>query len=127
MIRDSIKTGLPKPSEFLVFNTRRPMFTDIRVRQALTLLFDFEWINRTYFFGLYARARPAIFAGSDLSAYARAADDRERDTAEALRRKYSRQYSRWQLPPAGQRWLGPRPPDAAHCAGVTEGCRLRAR
>jgi len=25
------------------------------VRQALTLLFDFEWINRNYFFGLYAR------------------------------------------------------------------------
>ncbi|WP_244499730.1 extracellular solute-binding protein [Tardiphaga robiniae] len=77
VIRDSIKTGLPKPSEFLVFNTRRPMFTDIRVRQALTLLFDFEWINRTYFFGLYARSA-GFFAGSDLSAYMRAADDRER-------------------------------------------------
>ncbi|WP_093759107.1 extracellular solute-binding protein [Tardiphaga sp. OK245] len=77
VIRDSIKTGLPKPSEFLVFNTRRPMFADIRVRQALTLLFDFEWINRTYFFGLYARSA-GFFAGSDLSAYMRAADDRER-------------------------------------------------
>ena len=56
MIREAIKTGLPQPSEFLVFNTRRPVFSDIRVRQALTLLFDFEWINRNYFFGLYARA-----------------------------------------------------------------------
>ena len=53
MIRDTIKTGMPQPSEFLVFNTRRPVFSDIRVRQALTLLFDFEWINRNYFFGLY--------------------------------------------------------------------------
>lgn len=77
VIRDGIKTGLPKPSEFLVFNTRRPMFADIRVRQALTLLFDFEWINRTYFFGLYARSA-GFFAGSDLSAYMRSADDRER-------------------------------------------------
>lgn len=77
VIRDSVKTGLPKPSEFLVFNSRRPMFADIRVRQALTLLFDFEWINRTYFFGLYARAA-GFFAGSDLSAYMRPADDRER-------------------------------------------------
>ncbi|MEH2468762.1 peptide/nickel transport system substrate-binding protein [Nitrobacteraceae bacterium AZCC 2161] len=77
VIRDVIKTGLPKPSEFLVFNTRRPIFADIRVRQALTLLFDFEWINRTYFFGLYARAA-GFFAGSELSAYTRAADDRER-------------------------------------------------
>jgi peptide/nickel transport system substrate-binding protein len=69
---------MPQPSEFLVFNTRRPMFSDVRVRQALTLLFDFEWINRNYFFGLYTRT-PGFFAGSELSAYARPADDRERE------------------------------------------------
>ena len=78
VIRDTIKTGMPQPSEFLVFNTRRPMFSDIRVRQALTLLFDFEWINRNYFFGLYTRAA-GFFAGSELSAYGRAAGDRERE------------------------------------------------
>src|SRR6266404_1584949 len=78
VIRDVIKTGMPQPSEFLVFNTRRPVFADIRVRQALTLLFDFEWINRNYFFGLYGRSA-SFFAGSELSAYARAADDRERE------------------------------------------------
>jgi peptide/nickel transport system substrate-binding protein len=78
VIRDTIKAGMPQPSEFLVFNTRRPVFSDIRVRQALTLLFDFEWINRNYFFGLYGRSA-SFFAGSELSAYARAADDRERE------------------------------------------------
>ena len=78
VIRDTIKTGMPQPSEFLVFNTRRPMFSDIRVRQALTLLFDFEWINRNYFFGLYARSA-GFFAGSELSAYGRPADERERE------------------------------------------------
>ncbi|HVX78160.1 MAG TPA: extracellular solute-binding protein [Bradyrhizobium sp.] len=77
VIRDTIKTGTPKPSEFLVFNTRRAMFSDIRVRQALTLLFDFEWVNRNYFFGLYKRAA-GFFAGSELSAYGRPADARER-------------------------------------------------
>jgi peptide/nickel transport system substrate-binding protein len=77
LIRDTIKTGLPQPSEFLVFNTRRAVFSDIRVRQALIRLFDFEWINRNYFFGLYARSG-GFFAGSELSAYARAADDGER-------------------------------------------------
>src|SRR6202008_4337061 len=77
VIRDNIKTGMPKPSEFLGFNTRRPAFSDIRVRQALTLLFDFEWVNRNYFFGLYTRAA-GFFAGSELSAYGRPADDRER-------------------------------------------------
>jgi peptide/nickel transport system substrate-binding protein len=78
LIRDTIKTGMPQPSEFLVFNTRRPMFSDIRVRQALTLLFDFEWINRNYFFGLYARSA-GFFAGSELSAYGRPADEREHE------------------------------------------------
>jgi peptide/nickel transport system substrate-binding protein len=78
VIRDTIKTGMPQPAEFLVFNTRRPVFSDIRVRQALTLLFDFEWINRNYFFGLYGRTA-SFFAGSVLSAYGRAADDRERE------------------------------------------------
>ena len=77
VIRDSITTGLPKPSEFLVFNTRRVLFADIRVRQAMTLLFDFEWINRNYFFGLYARSA-GFYAGSELSAYARPADAQER-------------------------------------------------
>jgi peptide/nickel transport system substrate-binding protein len=76
VIRDTIKTGLPQPSEFLVFNTRRPVFSDVRVRRALTLLFDFEWINRNYFFGLYGRSA-SFFAGSELSAYGRPADDRE--------------------------------------------------
>jgi peptide/nickel transport system substrate-binding protein len=78
VIRDTIKTGMPQPSEFLVFNTRRPMFSDIRVRHALLLLYDFEWINRNYFFGLYTRSA-GFFGGSELSAYGRAADARERE------------------------------------------------
>jgi peptide/nickel transport system substrate-binding protein len=77
VIRDEIKIGTPQPSEFLVFNTRRPMFSDIRVRQALTLLFDFEWINHNYFFDLYGRS-PSFFAGSELSAVGRSADPHER-------------------------------------------------
>jgi peptide/nickel transport system substrate-binding protein len=77
VIRDTIKTGMPNPSEFFVFNTRRSVFSDIKVRKALTLLLDFEWINRNYFFGLYDRSG-SYFAGSELSAYERPADDRER-------------------------------------------------
>jgi peptide/nickel transport system substrate-binding protein len=78
VIRDAIQTGLPQQSQYLVFNTRRPAFSDIRVRQALTLLFDFEWINRNYFFDLYSRAG-GYFVGSELSAYGRPADERERE------------------------------------------------
>lgn len=78
VILDTIKTGLPQPTELLVFNTRRPVFSDIRIREALALLYDFEWINRNYFFGLYGRS-PSFFAGSELSAYGRPADERERE------------------------------------------------
>ena len=78
VIRETTKISMPQPSQFLVFNTRRPVFSDIRVRQALTQLFDFEWINRNYFFGLYARSA-GYFAGSELSAYGRPADARERE------------------------------------------------
>ena len=92
VIREAIKTGLPQPSEFLVFNTRRPLFADIRVRQALTLLFDFEWINRNYFLGLYARA--GGFAGSELSSYGRA-DARSANCCSS-RRARPRRYSRRQ-------------------------------
>ena len=78
VIRDTIKPGVPQPSEFLVFNTRRSVFSDIRVRKALTLLFDFEWINKNYFFDLYRRTA-SFYAGSELSAYGRDADARERE------------------------------------------------
>ena len=77
VVRDTVKPGTPQPSEYLVFNMRRPVFADIRVREALTLLFDFEWINRNYFFGLYGRSA-GFFAGSELSAYTRPADAREK-------------------------------------------------
>lgn len=78
VIRETADIKIPQPSQFLVFNTRRAVFSDVRVRQALTLLFDFEWINRNYFFGLYGRSG-SFFAGSELSAYGRPADARERE------------------------------------------------
>ncbi|MBY0382355.1 MAG: extracellular solute-binding protein [Xanthobacteraceae bacterium] len=78
VIRENIRLGTPQPSETLVFNTRRPLFSDVRVRQALIQLFDFEWVNRNYFFGLYGRS-PSFFAGSELSAAGRDADARERE------------------------------------------------
>ena len=38
-----------------VMNLRRPLFKDVRVRKALDLAFDFEWLNRQLFFGGYTR------------------------------------------------------------------------
>jgi peptide/nickel transport system substrate-binding protein len=60
----------------LVFNTRRPLFADQRVREALIKLFDFEWINRNLYHGQYARTE-SYFARSELSSHGRPADEKE--------------------------------------------------
>jgi len=77
IIKESFPDGLPKLASDYVFNTRRPVFADIRVRQAISLLFDFQWINRNFFYGLYRRSA-SYFDDSELSAYHRPADQRER-------------------------------------------------
>lgn len=42
-------------TNWLAFNTQRPQFADLRVREALSLLFDFEWMNRALFYSAYKR------------------------------------------------------------------------
>ena len=61
----------------LVFNTRRAVFSDPRVRRALMMLFDFEWINRTLYNGLFKRTT-SYFERSYLASTGRPADARER-------------------------------------------------
>jgi peptide/nickel transport system substrate-binding protein len=68
---------LPKVFSGFVFNTRRPIFADVRVREAIGLLFDFEWLNHNFFFDRYRRSA-SYFEGSELSARGRPADARER-------------------------------------------------
>jgi peptide/nickel transport system substrate-binding protein len=77
MVKESFPTGLPKTFSAFVFNTRRPIFADVRVREALGLLLDFQWLNRNFFFGRYQRSA-SYFEGSELSARGRPADARER-------------------------------------------------
>jgi peptide/nickel transport system substrate-binding protein len=77
VIKEAFKSALPKATFALVFNTRRAIFADIRVREAIALLFDFEWVNRSIFFDLYRRDA-SYFEDSELSARGRPADARER-------------------------------------------------
>src|SRR5579862_230011 len=77
VVKESLQSGLPKLASDFVFNTRRPVFADIRVRQAIALLFDFQWINRNFFYGLYKQST-SYFDDSELSAYRRPASERER-------------------------------------------------
>ncbi len=75
--REEIPIGLPAGMTGLVFNTRRAVFADPRVREALIHLFNFEWVNKSFFHGLYRRSQ-SYFERSMLSSAGRPADARER-------------------------------------------------
>jgi len=53
--REEIASNKPQGMYGFVFNTRRPVFAERAVRQALTLAFDFEWTNKALFHGAYTR------------------------------------------------------------------------
>ena len=57
--------GVPSGLSGIAFNLRRPLFADRRVREALTLSFDFEWINRALLHGGYVRTA-SLFDNSPL-------------------------------------------------------------
>ncbi|WP_350656243.1 extracellular solute-binding protein [Psychrobacter sp. S1-30-MNA-CIBAN-0213] len=65
--KETISSENPVPMQGLVMNVRRPLFQDIRVRQALTAAYDFEWMNKTLFHGQYERLQ-SFFHGSELAA-----------------------------------------------------------
>ena len=75
--KEAFTNGLPKPASNFVFNTRRAIFADLRVRQAIAMLFDAAWVNHNFFFDLYRRSA-SYFDDSELSAYHRPADEHER-------------------------------------------------
>ena len=112
VVKETFTSGLPKPSFNFVFNTRRAIFADIRVREALALLFDFEWVNRSIFFDLYRRSA-SYFEGSELSAHGRPGRCARARAARAVSRRGARRRARRHLGAAGHRRLGPRPHDPA--------------
>lgn len=63
----TLPDGSPSGAQGMFFNTRREKFKDIRVRRALGYAFDFEWINKNLFHGLYIRTQ-SYFENSDLKA-----------------------------------------------------------
>ncbi len=57
----------PIATQSFIFNTRRSPFQDIRLRQALTYAYDFEWQNKALFYGQYRRLQ-SYFSNSELEA-----------------------------------------------------------
>lgn len=65
--RLEVPDGQPAGMQAYVMNLRRDKFQDVRVREALNLAFDFEWLNRNLFYGAYQRTE-SYFANSEMAA-----------------------------------------------------------
>jgi len=85
IVRDEIANENPAGMQGFIFNIRRPQLEDRRVREALGLLFDFEWTNRQLFNGAYTRTR-SYFDNSELASSGLPNDD-ELKVLEPLRGK----------------------------------------
>ena len=64
--KEEIRNEMPNGMQGFFYNLRRPVFQDRTLRQALSYAFDFEWTNRTLFYGLYTRTA-SYFANSELA------------------------------------------------------------
>ena len=67
LIKRAFENRNPGDFQGYVFNLRNPKFQDVRVRQAIGLAMDFEWMNRQLFYGLYKRVN-GYFPNSEFHA-----------------------------------------------------------
>jgi len=67
VIKQQVHHEVPQGMQGFVFNTRRPIFQDRRVRRAIGYLFDFEWTNKNFFYDSYKRTK-SYWENSDLAA-----------------------------------------------------------
>jgi microcin C transport system substrate-binding protein len=65
--QEVIPDDTPSGGQGWFFNTRRPKFADLRLREALNYAFDFEWTNKTIMYGAYKRTH-SYFQNSDMMA-----------------------------------------------------------
>ena len=55
IVKEEQKNESAQDTRWLAFNIQRPMFADRRVREAITMAFDFEWMNKALFYRAYSR------------------------------------------------------------------------
>ena len=67
LVKAEFKHRLPSGFQSYVFNTRRDKFKDVRVREALGLALDYEWMNRQMFYNSYQRVN-GLFGNTDCQA-----------------------------------------------------------
>jgi peptide/nickel transport system substrate-binding protein len=76
VILEKVEQKTPAPASGFAFNTRRKIFADAKVREALMMAFDFEWANANLFGNAYGRTY-GYYSGSELSSLGKLADAAE--------------------------------------------------
>ncbi|ARS53929.1 hypothetical protein B9G99_14510 [Kushneria konosiri] len=104
--RIEIQDHTPAPMQGFVMNLRRDVFKDRRVRQALGLAFDFDWLNRNLFYGLYSRTH-GFFDHSSMEAKG-LPDDAERELLAPWRDQLPEEVFNTPLPIKAPQALRPR-------------------
>ncbi len=99
LVKKELQHGNAGDFQGFLFNLRRDKFKDVRVRQAIALAMDYEWMNRQLFYNAYTRVR-GYFVGSDFEAKGKPTPE-ELAVLEPLRR---------QLPPEVYTNAVPLPP-----------------
>ena len=64
IIKRQIPDGRPQGMQAFIYNTRKPALSDRRVREAIGLSLDYEWTNKTIFYGAYLRNK-SFFENTD--------------------------------------------------------------
>ncbi|CCM75658.1 extracellular solute-binding protein [Rhizobium mesoamericanum] len=76
VVKDTFEPKLPSGMFGFVFNTRRAVFANVKLREGLSLIFDFEWANKNLYSNAYIRTQ-SFWQNSDLSSFGVPADERE--------------------------------------------------
>ena len=113
LVKEEIPHARSTPMQGLVLNLRQPRFQDIRVRQALELAFDFDWLNARLFYGKRARTQSYFQNNADLMAQPEMSAA-ERELLDGLKHKAD-YLARTQGPP----------PRAASTGNTAEGLRAQ--
>ncbi|MFY0633934.1 MAG: ABC transporter substrate-binding protein [Vannielia sp.] len=67
VVKRELEHGRLAPGQSFIYNLRRPQLQDARVREAIGLMFNFEWSNEKLFYGIYSRVN-SFWENTDLAA-----------------------------------------------------------
>ena len=84
---------MPFSYQPFILNLRNPLFQDLRVRKAIEIVFDFDWLNKTLFFNRYQRS--LSFFGNTPFAAKSVPSEEEKQVLESWKNQMSKEFSHY--------------------------------